>query len=426
MCIRDRLFTEDIKDKFFIDDATENELKKAGKTNDTIIITKADSIIEIVRLFQRAWRLHTTPIIPSGRTGGKVSPSVFMEYEYLGSSSPGDPEKPGPGPWRNIELFDNWNNAVTDILSDTKFTTTIFSDDAKFDWKYEEGDITKKAVISKKLLKSSTYDSYNFNSNSNNYKVFEAEDKDEKEDVPKPLGKILLRFINKLLNDGEFYRGSRDGGGGALQQFLDEYFSLDSAAVKRLGGLSYAGFGDIEKNQETGGDMAKQTNCIFKNVNQVEEINKENGIRKYLKISEDSKGLVFKIKVDGKDKYLYTLKKIRNTVWFIVFDAFGFDSKNIRITPAQPVKVNTVQLFSIDVTSSTIEFKRDKTVTVQNPKTIIGEELKTEIKFDSDPFILVYGEGDKKNSPFLDCTMNNMMNKFKLKNEIKKYNNKLI
>ena len=75
------LFTEDIQDKFQFTETQVQDIKDMGKTTDNIVLRNSDSIMEIVRLFQRAWRLHTVPTIPSGRTGGKVSMCVYLEYD---------------------------------------------------------------------------------------------------------------------------------------------------------------------------------------------------------------------------------------------------------------------------------------------------------------------------------------------------------
>ena len=80
------------------------EYKKIGTLpGGTYVIRDTDPIISIIRLFQRAYRLHTPGQIPSGRKGGKVSVSVFNEYEYMGSGGgSGSADSPGGGPYRNI------------------------------------------------------------------------------------------------------------------------------------------------------------------------------------------------------------------------------------------------------------------------------------------------------------------------------------
>jgi len=85
----DELITDGVTKYFIITEEkrVEFEAIKASVQGEeeALVFTTFDPIIEIVRLFHRAWRIHTPGVIPSGRTGGKVSNSVFREYEDLGS-----------------------------------------------------------------------------------------------------------------------------------------------------------------------------------------------------------------------------------------------------------------------------------------------------------------------------------------------------
>ena len=44
-----------------------------NKKGDDIVIQGLDPVLEIVKVFNRAYKLHTTQVIPTGRSGGKVS-----------------------------------------------------------------------------------------------------------------------------------------------------------------------------------------------------------------------------------------------------------------------------------------------------------------------------------------------------------------
>jgi hypothetical protein len=183
----DELFTDEVISKLCPDKDKIEEFKKTGTLpGGTYTIRTTDPIISIIRLFQRAYRLHTPGQIPSGRSEGRVSVSVFNEYEYMGTGSPGDASRPGGGPYRNISLFDKWQAGVDTILADAKYRP-LFSDNTVFEFQGPKGpgDKVKKG------------------------------------------GKMLLRFINKLLDDNEMYRGSGSGdGGGALYKVYEEYFGL--------------------------------------------------------------------------------------------------------------------------------------------------------------------------------------------------------
>ena len=65
--------------------------KNMGKS---IIINGIDPVLDIVKCFNRAYKIHTTQVIPSGRSGGRVSNKTFMEYTCFGG---GDPSNAGKG-----------------------------------------------------------------------------------------------------------------------------------------------------------------------------------------------------------------------------------------------------------------------------------------------------------------------------------------
>jgi hypothetical protein len=389
----DELFTDEIIKKFSIEESNVEEIKGLGSEGDTIIITGADPIMEIVRLFQRAWRLHTPGIIPSGRTGGKVSTSVFMEYENLGDRD-GTPDAPGSGPYRNIELYEKWNEAVMNILSNSKYRTTIFSDDAKFAWNYKEK--TEVAKISKDNLSK--------------------QGKAEIEGA-KPLGKILLRFVNRLLSDSEMYK--KDG---ALPKFLNEYFGLDKDSIDKLGGIVFSGFKkDANGNTETAGEI-KQTLCKFEKWNKVDEMRSKSAFKDYFK-SDESEGLVFRIKANGKYKYFYTLKKIQNSVYFLIFDSFVFDTKNCSVSEKRnPVSDAKVVKFDVNAQQNFIDGKTIKLETWDVYGKLDNEGI-LDYKLESEPSVLI---DNKEKSPFKDCKFDNQNQKKNIKNHINKIKPNLI
>jgi hypothetical protein len=105
------------------------ELEKDMKEGDSFIIDGMDPVIEICRLFNRAFKIYITrnQRAISKRTertggGGLKYSSAFLEYTDLGSS--------GGGPWRNNKLFDMWEEAVYKILGDRKYQH-IFSKNTK-------------------------------------------------------------------------------------------------------------------------------------------------------------------------------------------------------------------------------------------------------------------------------------------------------
>lgn len=81
-----------------------------------------DHILEIVKLFKRAYKIYTTPSYTiTNRSGGKVSNSKFLEYTYLGSGSQLRLiVLVKVGPWRNNKIFDSFESKIDDITSNKK------------------------------------------------------------------------------------------------------------------------------------------------------------------------------------------------------------------------------------------------------------------------------------------------------------------
>jgi hypothetical protein len=109
------LSEEEIK---VVEEKVEDASKEQGKS---IIINGMNPIIEIVRLFNRAYKLHTTDVIPGARTDGAVDRLTYNEYTTFGSSS-GAPSATEHGPYRHKKTFNIWEDAVFDILADTRFS----------------------------------------------------------------------------------------------------------------------------------------------------------------------------------------------------------------------------------------------------------------------------------------------------------------
>lgn len=127
-----------------------------------------DRIIEIAKLMNKAHKIHTKEIIPSGRKNGKVSNKTFREYEYVGNgNSPAQQAddggiRPGIGPYRNKSVFNKFESSIIDILGN------------------------------------------------NDYRAFLNTER----------GKILNKFIIELLDGEKLYKT------GAQRQFFSEYFNL--------------------------------------------------------------------------------------------------------------------------------------------------------------------------------------------------------
>ncbi len=196
----------DIKE--FVMDATEvtkiktNFDTAAKKKQDSIIINGIDPILEIVKVFNRAYKIHTTQVIPSGRSGGKVSNSVFMEYTCFGTGSPENAGS-GGGPYRNNAIFNQWENAVLDIMGEPKYQP-IFNVETKINM---GGKMIEKA------------------------------------------GANLAKFMRNMLDAEDLYKGDSGKEGGAQARFLKEYFGYDEKDPNKISEqISYSD--DLKVNAE--------------------------------------------------------------------------------------------------------------------------------------------------------------------------------
>ncbi len=92
--------------------------KKVDLSKDKkIVIRGTGPILEVMRLFNRAYKIHTKNVIPfSGRTDGKLNAITMNQWTAFGSSGSGEMKGKGDGPYRNNKLFNQWEDAVYDIL----------------------------------------------------------------------------------------------------------------------------------------------------------------------------------------------------------------------------------------------------------------------------------------------------------------------
>lgn len=94
--------------------------KKLAEKRDSVVINGMDPVLEIVKIFNRAYKLHTTQVIPTGRSGGRVSNKTFMEYHCFGNGSPANAGE-GGGPYRNNVIFNSWEDCVNDVKKDKRY-----------------------------------------------------------------------------------------------------------------------------------------------------------------------------------------------------------------------------------------------------------------------------------------------------------------
>lgn len=152
--------------------------KKLAAKKDSVVIDGMDPILEIVKVFNRAYKLHTTQVIPSGRTAGKVPNSVFMEYHCFGNGSPATAGESG-GPYRNNAIFNQWEDCVNDVKKDTRYQC-IFN-------------VGTRLKVGNEYIEKA--------------------------------GSNLRKFMDDMLDGDELYKsGTGTDSQGAQSKFLDKYF----------------------------------------------------------------------------------------------------------------------------------------------------------------------------------------------------------
>ena len=151
--------------------------KKLAEKKDSVVINEMDPVLEIVKVFNRAYKLHTTQVIPTGRSGGKVSNQTFMEYHCFGGGSPANAGE-GGGPYRNNAIFNQWEDCVNDVKKDKRYQC-IFN-------------VGTRIKVGNEYIEKA--------------------------------GMNLRKFMTDMLDGDELYKGGSGKEQGAQAKFLDKYF----------------------------------------------------------------------------------------------------------------------------------------------------------------------------------------------------------
>lgn len=276
----------------------ETEIENESKDNKELIINGIDPIIEILKLFNRAYKLHTTNNIPGGRSGGAVSRSVYNEYTPFGGSS--GQSGISDGPYRNNKIFNVWENAVLDIMKERKYQP-IFSKETKI-------------RIGDKLVKGA--------------------------------GATFKRLITDLLDTEKLYNK------GAQQKFLNEYFGPDTIKEETSLGLP----GDEKVNAENSGNIKTTELDFVKNSELItnEDIKNKNFENKILQIKAtvDDKPKTIYMFVEGTNGDFLNVS-YTNTFYFFkkYMESQGGESPSLKNTLGITLVKETV-----DGTFKTIPF----------------------------------------------------------------------
>jgi len=256
--------TEVVKMKDKMEDISEKNKK-------SIVINGIDPVLDIVKCFNRAYKLHTTQVIPSGRSGGRVSNKTFMEYTCFGQGDPSNAGSSG-GPYRNIAIFNQWENAVQDIIRDTKYQK-IFREETTL--KTSEGNIIEKA------------------------------------------GSNLRKFMSDMLDGDDLYKTGKDAKG-MQAQFLDKYFGYKEVDPNKIDEqTNFGGEDEADKNRNNA-DSIKTVNLKF--------------TKEAIKFESNdnlTKSFFTAVTQDGKLLYFFIQEVVGDTAYVVYSRTFYFFDKYI-------------------------------------------------------------------------------------------------
>ncbi len=252
--------------KTFILDRTESDKIRVNiekiKEGGNFCINGMDPVIQIARLFNRAYKIYTTNTI-TRRNDGKVDARTWEEYDSFGGNSSGNING-WAGPFRNKKIFNQWENAVMKIIGDRKYEF-IFS--------------SSTALRMPKV--------------SNPTKASDFE-------MRPGAGAKLRSFILDMLDGDELYKSGTDKG--AQNKFLEKYFgSLDGTKTESLTFTENEG----KENQEL--------------VQKISDAAIKLKFSKGMNIKEIKKGMAFSIVGQIKEGD----RTIRVHRFFFVHDAFS-------------------------------------------------------------------------------------------------------
>lgn len=162
----------------------ENEMKNSKSDS---ISFQMDSVVEVIKLFNRAYKLYTVQTIT--KRSENVDTNTLSEYTSFGGSG----ESGRSGPYRNNKLFNIWEDGVYSVLGDRKYQA-IF---------------TKNANL--KLPKVT------------NPSFFRDEDWEIKSNA----GQNLRTFMSKMLDGDNIYRST--DGVGQIHTLIEKYFGTETS-----------------------------------------------------------------------------------------------------------------------------------------------------------------------------------------------------
>ena len=307
--------------------------KKLAEKRDSVVIDGMDPVLEIVKVFNRAYKLHTTQVIPSGRSGGKVSNKTFMEYHCFGNGSPENAGS-GGGPYRNNAIFNQWEDCVNDVKKDKKYQC-IFN-------------VGTRIKVGNEYIEKA--------------------------------GMNLRKFMTDMLDGDELYKSSN--GQGAQAKFLDKYFGYKADAD---GKDTYFG-----NDREEITDVANKINPVKL------EVLQGNTALQY-ENTDELKGTFFDLILKNKStndtrEYFFYIQDIKDNVAYLSYSMTAFhminyikESKgNVKVESAFKVKSELIDGNAYAIRATTIPlanlYKKDGVFSL--PKSIKIKALIKETEYD--------------------------------------------
>ncbi len=249
-----------VLDETEVEKIKENLEKQLAAKKDSYKIIGIDPIINILKLFNRAYKLHTTDVIPGGRSDGAVDRYTYNEYTAFGSGS--TPNAISNGPYRHKKTFNLWEDAVLDIMADRKYQP-IFNPETE-------------VIVGDKVKKGG--------------------------------GTALRKMMTDLLDGDNLYKGDSRDSGSAQKKMLDRYFGdiedFSKIETKQLSLQSDPGKdGKIENDLDNNNKLANKIKDLEYVFDTTESLKESSVIkdRKY-------KGSFFQIKgknTENEDSTLY-------------------------------------------------------------------------------------------------------------------------
>lgn len=206
----------------------ENLEKQLAVKKDSYKIMGIDPIINILKLFNRAYKLHTTDVIPGGRSDGAVDRYTYNEYTAFGSGS--TPNAISNGPYRHKKTFNMWEDAVLDIMADRKYQP-IF-------------DPKTQVIVGDKVKEGG--------------------------------GTALRKMMTDLLDGDNLYKGDSKDSGSAQKKMLDRYFGdIEDFSKFEAGKLSFPDPGkegktDLDNNNKIANKI-KDLEYVFDTTESLQE-----------------------------------------------------------------------------------------------------------------------------------------------------------